>query len=109
MRAPVILALLLPLAGCGFDKFDGRWTANVPPAATCPPLRVVLDVDGHKITGTYEDSDGAGPLGGHIDASGSATLHSQGRSTTAHFTELNFQTTIPADRCKRPVAGNRGG
>lgn len=109
MRPLLCLCLILPLGACGFDKYDGRWTANVPPAPNCCPMRVVLDVDGHKVTGSYEDCDGAAPLGGHVNGAGTATLHAQGRATQVQFTDVNFQTAIPADRCKRAVEGNRGG
>jgi hypothetical protein len=101
--------LTAALAGCSFDKFDGRYVANVPPAGNCCPARVVMDVDGHKFTGTVEDCDSAVPLQGHEDKGGNGVIHVAGKDGTVHFTDINFTASLPTDRCKRPIVGNKGG
>ena len=109
-RAAAGAALLAaPLAGCGFDTYDGRWVANVPPTADCCPSRVVMDIDGHEMQGSVEDCTGVTPMEGRVDKQGQATLHMQGKQSTATFTGVNFTTTIPNDRCHREAVGNRGG
>jgi hypothetical protein len=109
LRLSAAALLAAPLGGCSFDKFDGRWVANVPPAGNCCPSRVVMDVDGHKFNGSVEDCDGATTMQGHVDAQGNAKLHLHGQDAAVHFGDVNFTTTLPNDRCQRPVLGNRGG
>ncbi len=101
--------LAAPLGGCGFDKYDGRWVANVPPAGTCCPSKVVLDVDGHEVQGTVSDCNGVSGMEGHVDGSGAATMHQHGQTSQVTFSGVNFTTTVPSDRCGRTVTGNRGG
>jgi hypothetical protein len=106
--------LAAPLGACstvglGFDKFDGRWVANVPPAGNCCPSRVVMDVEGHKFQGTVEDCDGVTALEGHVDDNGQGTLHMKGQQAPVKFSGVNFSTVVPLDRCRRTVMGNLGG
>ena len=109
-RAAAALALAAgPLAGCGFDRYDGRWVANVPPSANCCPSRVVMDVDGHKFQGAVENCDGVTAMEGHVDAQGQATAHMQGKTSAVTFSALNFSGPVPGDRCGRQMVGNRGG
>lgn len=72
-------------------------------------MRVVMDVDTHKFTGSVEDCDGAVPMAGHVKDNGDALLHMHGQDTLLHFTDVNVTGTVPNDRCKRPIVGNRGG
>ena len=108
---PLAAAALLaaPLCGCGFDKFDGRWVANVPPTGDCCPSRVIMDVDGHEMQGSVEDCNGVATMEGRVDGQGQATLHMHGQQAPVTFSGVNFTTTVPSDRCKRTVVGNRGG
>jgi len=114
-NAAAALALLVsPLCGCsvvgmGFDKYDGRWVANVPPAGDCCPTHVVLDVDGHEIVGSVEDCNGVASLKGTVQDSGHATVDMSGKQGTVQFSGVNFTATVPNDRCGRAVVGNRGG
>lgn len=101
--------LLLPLAGCGFDRYDGRWVADVPPRANCCPVRVALDIDGHQVAGTAEDCNAVQPIRGKVSDQGSAALTVAGKPATAHFAGDNFETALPTDACGRKVVGNRGG
>ena len=108
-RLTAACLLTAPLAACGFDKFDGRWVANVPPTAECCPSHVLVDVDGHKFSGSVDDCNGTQILEGHVDGQGQATLHTQGKTADVKFAGVNFTTTLPGDRCRRVVTGNRGG
>jgi hypothetical protein len=93
----------------GFDKYDGRWVANVPPAGDCCPSRVVMDVDGHSLVGSVEDCTGVAGIKGKVQDSGQATLDMNGKSGSAQFNGVNFTASVPSDRCGRAVVGNRGG
>jgi hypothetical protein len=113
-RCAAAAMVFAPLAGCrtvglGFDTFDGRWVANVPPSGNCCPSRVVMDVEGHKFDGSVEDCDGVTGLEGHVEDDGQAVLHMKGQSAPVKFSAVNFSTTVPLDRCHRAVMGNRGG
>ena len=115
LRSAAAVALLAAsLGGCstvglGFDKYDGRWVANVPPSGNCCPSRVVMDVDGHKFQGSVEDCNGVTVLEGHVENDGQATLHMKGQSAPVKFSNVNFSTVVPLDRCHRMVMGNKGG
>ncbi len=115
LRSAAAVALLAAsLGGCstvglGFDKYDGRWVANVPPSGNCCPSRVVMDVDGHKFQGSVEDCNGVTVLEGHVENDGQATLHMKGQSAPVKFSNVNFSTVVPLDRCHRTVMGNKGG
>jgi hypothetical protein len=109
LHAVCCIVLAAPLGACSFDKYDGRWVANVAPTAKCCPMRVVMDVDTHKFTGSVEDCDGAQVLSGHVNGKGDATLHMHGQNAEVHFGDVNFTTSMPNDRCHRPIVGNRGG
>jgi hypothetical protein len=100
-----------PLGGCGisFDRYDGRWVANLPPAHDCCPTRVVMDIDGHKITGQSEDCHGVLAVGGKVDAQGTARITVAGAKGTANFSGENFDGALPGDVCGRHMVGNRGG
>jgi hypothetical protein len=117
-RLPLIAAALAlctaPLCGCsmvgmGFDKYDGRWVANVPPSGNCCPSRVVLDVDGHGLTGSVEDCNGVTTVSGKVADDGQAALNGGGGHGSVQFSGVNFTASIPGDRCGRAVVGNRGG
>lgn len=113
-RAAAVAMLAAPLGACrtvglGFDTYDGRWVANVPPAGNCCPSRVVMDVDGHKFQGSVEDCDGVTGIEGHVEDGGQGTLHMQGQQAPVKFSGVNFTTVVPQDRCHRTVVGNRGG
>ncbi len=99
----------LPVGACGFDRYDGRWVADVPPAQNCCPTRVVMDIDGHKISGQTEDCHGVLAVGGKVDGQGGAHITVAGVAGTATFNGENFDASLPGDACHRRVLGNRGG
>ncbi len=113
MRTMSLITLMslgaLPLSACGLDRFDGRWVADVPPAENCCPTRVVMDIDGHKISGQTEDCHGVLAIGGKVDARGAARITVAGAPGNATFTAENFDASLPGDACHRRAVGNRGG
>jgi hypothetical protein len=83
--------------------------ADLPPAGNCCPTRVVMDVDGHKITGQTEDCHGVVQLGGKVDAQGAAHINVAEAKGTATFKGENVDAVLPGDSCHRRFVGNRGG
>jgi len=104
-----LLALGLPLGACSFDRYDGRWVADVPPGRNCCPTRIVMDIDGHKVRGSAEDCHGVDQISGKIDAQGTARISLGGAPGNVSFAGENFQALVPGDACKRQMVGNRGG
>jgi hypothetical protein len=105
----IAVPLAAPLGGCGFEKYDGRWVADIGPTANCCPARIYMDVDGHKITGQSEDCHGIVLVGGKIDEHGVAHVNAGGAKGTIDFNAENFDSVLPGDVCKRRMVGNRGG
>ncbi len=108
-RTMLSALLAAPLGACGFDRYDGRWVADVGPGRDCCPTRIAMDIDGHKIKGVTEDCHGVLQVGGKIESDGTAHITVAGDKGTAHFAGESFDAVLPGDRCARHVIGNRGG
>jgi hypothetical protein len=113
-RIPLAAALLL--ACCStvshvvspFGKYDGRWVANLPAhSEACCPSRLVLDVDGHKVSGETTDCHGTHGLVGKVDRAGAATLTMEGASGGAQFGGENFSARLSS--CPLAIDGSHGG
>ena len=114
MRIVLVAAVLL--AGCGtvnsvvspFGKYDGRWVANLPAhSEACCPSRLVLDVDGHKISGETTDCRGTHGLVGKVDRGGGATLRLENATGTAQFGGEIFSASLSS--CPLAINGSHGG
>ncbi len=115
MRRTLALTLLLATAACGvagvggFDRYDGRWVADVAPRVGCGSLRVAIDVDGHQLSGSAESDQGVLQIKGRVDDHGTAAITEDGKPGRLRFAGENFTTRLPGDACGREVTGNRGG